>query len=319
MHLVDVEVEDVVGALEEAVLGHHGADLAHLVEEQRRAPVLDEELVPLGVREDVAAEAEHLLERLRSSGVASSCEYSLGDAVALGEQPVLRAVEARARADLRDVAGDRGEREPQVVDPGAVVVVEAVAGRHEEPRVLARLELGDPGAPASLCPRVRRAPRRGVRPSANEPSTPCSSADRGERLELVVGAEHRRVVARDHLRHHLHAHVREGLLAELEERQVRAVREQQQLEVQLVELVVEPDAAVVGRHQAEVRAELVVVQQLLLVLELGQARHLERRELLDPPCRPRPASGRRACPSCRSRSRCAAGRRRAASRSRPGR
>ena len=70
-------------------------------------------------------------------------------------------------------------------------------------------------------------------------------------------------------------------LAELEEGQVRAVGEQQQLEVQLVELVVEPDAVVVGGHQPEVRAELVVVQQLLLVLDRGQLRHLERGELRD--------------------------------------
>ena len=51
--------------------------------------------------------------------------------------------------------------------------------------------------------------------------------------------------------------------------------------MQLVELVVEPDAVVVGRHQPEVRAELVVVQQLLLVLERRELRHLERRELRD--------------------------------------
>ena len=51
--------------------------------------------------------------------------------------------------------------------------------------------------------------------------------------------------------------------------------------MQLVQLVVEADAVVVGRHQPEVRAEPVIVQQFLLVLELGQARHLERRQLLD--------------------------------------
>ena len=38
---------------------------------------------------------------------------------------------------------------------------------------------------------------------------------------------------------------------------------------------------VVGRHQPEVRAEPVIVQQFLLVLDLGQARHLQRRQLLD--------------------------------------
>ena len=103
----------------------------------------------------------------------------------------------------------------------------------------------------------------------------------GERLQLVVGAHHRRVVAGDHLRHRLQSHVRERALAELEEGQVGAVGEQQQLEVQLVELVVEVDRPVVGRHQPVVRAEPVVVDQLLLVLELGQPGDLERRQLLD--------------------------------------
>ena len=145
VHLVDVEVEDVVGALEEAVLGHDRADLAHLVEEQRRAPVLDEELVPLGVREDVAAEAEHLLERLPLLVGAEQLRVLGRDPVALGQQPLLGPVEARARVDLRDVARDRRERQAEVVDPRAMVVVEAVARRHEEPRVLARLEVRDPG------------------------------------------------------------------------------------------------------------------------------------------------------------------------------
>ena len=134
--------------------------------------------------------------------------------------------------------------------------------------------------PASLAP-SSASTSSGVRPSTNDAVDAELERRRGERLQLVVGPEHRRVVARDHLRHHLHPHVRERLLAELEERQVRAVGEQQQLEVQLVQLVVEPEAAVVRGHQPEVRAELVVVQQLLLVLELGEVRHLERRELLD--------------------------------------
>ena len=154
MHLVDVEVEDVVGALEEAVLGHHGADLAHLVEEQRGAPVLDEELVALGVREDVTAEAEHLVERTSAPRRSEQLRVLGRDPVALGEQPLLRPVEARARADLRDVAGDRRERQPEVVGPRAMVVVEAVAGRHEEPRVLARLEVGDPGAALVALPEL---------------------------------------------------------------------------------------------------------------------------------------------------------------------
>ena len=66
-----------------------------------------------------------------------------------------------------------------------------------------------------------------------------------ERLQLVVGPEHGRVVAGDHLRHRLHAHVGERALAELEERQVGAVGEQEQLEVELVELVVELQRPVV--------------------------------------------------------------------------
>ena len=85
----------------------------------------------------------------RSSSEREQLRVLGRDPVALGQQPLLRPVEARARVDLRDVAGDRRERQAEVVDPRAVVVVEAVARRHEEPRVLARLEIGDPG-PAAL-------------------------------------------------------------------------------------------------------------------------------------------------------------------------
>ena len=162
-----------------------------------------------------------------------------------------------------------------------MVVVEAVAGRHHEPRVLARLEVGDPRAAGLARPQLLEDLLR--RPSLGERAVDAElDRLRGERLQLVVGAHHRRVEAGDHLRHRLQPHVGERALAELEERQVRAVGEQQQLEVQLVELVVEVDRPVVGRHQPVVRAELVVVDQLLLVLELGQPRDLERRQLRDP-------------------------------------
>ena len=62
VHLVDVEEEDVVRLLEETLVDEDLADLAHLVEEERGAPVLDEELVPFRVGKDVAAEPEHLVE-----------------------------------------------------------------------------------------------------------------------------------------------------------------------------------------------------------------------------------------------------------------
>ena len=145
---------------------------------------------------------------LRSSGVASSCDVLGGDAVALGEQPLLRPVEARALVDLRDVARDRREREPQVIDPRAMVVVEAVARRHEEPRVLARLELGDPGFPGVAL--LELGQHLGGCPAIGERGVDALRDRRTrKRLELVVGTEHRRVVARDHLRHHLRPHVGE--------------------------------------------------------------------------------------------------------------
>ena len=161
------------------------------------------------------------------------------------------------------------------------MVVEAVACRHVEPRVLTGLEVGEPRAARVARAQVGHDLLVGA--AVYERSVHATVERRaGERLQLVVGTEHRRVVAADHLRHRLHAHVGEDLATELEERQVGAVGEQEQLEVQLVQLVVELEAAVVGPHQAVVRAEALLVNRLVLVFDLGQARDLERAELFDP-------------------------------------
>ena len=161
-----------------------------------------------------------------------------------------------------------------------MVVVEAVAGRHVEPRVLAGLEVREP-RPAGVT-RVQFRDDLLVRAAVDEGSVDAAvERCARERLQLVVGPEHRRVVAADHLRHRLHAHVGEDLVAELEERQVGAVGQQQQLEVQLVQLVVQLQAAIVRPHQAVVRPEQLLVDRLVLVLELRQARNDQRRQLRD--------------------------------------
>ena len=125
-----------------------------------------------------------------------------------------------------------------------MVVVEAVACRHVEPGVTPRFELGDPLAAVLRLAELGEDVLVGapVCEGAVDALVECRS---GERLQLVVGPEHGRVVAGDHLGHRLRAHVGESALTELEEGQVGAIREQEQLEVELVQLVVELQRAVV--------------------------------------------------------------------------
>ena len=123
------------GSAKKPLPGQDCADLADRVEEQGSAPVLDEELVALRVREHVAAEPDHLLNCVRSSSLDRS-SHTRRDPLALGEHPRAGPVELPPVMQLRDVARDRGERQARVVRPRAMVVVEAVAGRHDEPGML---------------------------------------------------------------------------------------------------------------------------------------------------------------------------------------
>src|SRR5690606_18994371 len=129
---------------EEAVLSQQRAELPDLVEEQVGVPVLAVELVPLDVWEHPVGEADHLIVgRLVLLGVEQLAVVG-DELVALADELLGRPLDVRAGADLLDVAGERSKRHREIVVPTAVIVIEAVAARHVEPRVAAGLELLEP-------------------------------------------------------------------------------------------------------------------------------------------------------------------------------
>ena len=83
----------------------------------------------------------------------------------------------------------------------------------------------------------------GVRPSTNAASTPGVEREPREALELGVRLEQEHVDAGDHLRDVLVGDVGQRALAEAGERRVRAVAEQQELEVVLPHQLDAPHAA----------------------------------------------------------------------------
>ena len=127
------------------------AELAQLVPPARQEPVVAVELVLLDVREDRAREAEQLVERLAGLLVEQRAVL-LGEPVALARDLLGRAARPRSPAfSARMWPIDGGVRDARVVVPAAVEVVEPVADRHVEPRVLDPLELLEPGA-AGIAP-----------------------------------------------------------------------------------------------------------------------------------------------------------------------
>ena len=98
----------------------------------------------------------------------------------------------------------------------------------------------------------------------------------------MSGRNRSHVQPRDHLGDVLVGDVRQVRLAELGEGDVRAVAEQQELEVVLPHEVGEPQDPAVGVEDGAV-ARLLVSERDLVGLELVELRHLERLELRDQP------------------------------------
>ena len=101
-----------------------------------------------------------------------------------------------------------------------------------------------------------------------------------EPAQLLVGPEEEHVEAGDHLRDVLVGDVRQVRLAELGEGHVRAVAEQQELEVVLPHHVEEPQRVAVRLDHGAV-ARLVVLERDGVGLVLAELRNLELAELGD--------------------------------------
>ena len=195
------------------------AELAHLVPEDRVVPVLDVEVVALDVREDRPRQPEVLIERRSRLVVGQQRSVLVGDPVALGADRGERAGDVLARlraARCRPPMIASGTR--RVVDPRAVVVVEAVAVRVVEPRRLHGVPVREPLArPPSVSATAPRGAGLVARGGQHRVGHAELERPRGQPLELVVGPEQHDVDPRDHLRDRLVGDVREALLAELVE------------------------------------------------------------------------------------------------------
>ena len=243
-------------SVQEAVAREQRAELAHLVPEDRVVPVLDVEVVALDVREHRPREAEVLVERAPASSSGAASRYSAVMRSRSARHRVERPVDVLAGLQALDVVRGCRERDGGIVDPGAVVVVEAVAVRVVEPRRLGRLPVGRAtAAPASLAASGDCAARPRPRPPRRRRRSPSSIGALGEALELLVGPEEDDVDAGDHLRDRLVGDVGEALLAELVEDEVGGVAEVEELEVVLPDPVDALEQAVVRDEQRVARAD----------------------------------------------------------------
>ena len=135
------ELEDVLAVLQEPVRGEQVAEVADLVPPAGQEPVVAEELVLLDVGEDRPREraarrspcASRRRAARRTRSRAARAPWRCGP----------RAIDVLPGAERADVPIS-GVRDRGVVEPAAVVVVEAVARGHVEPRVLDLLQLREP-------------------------------------------------------------------------------------------------------------------------------------------------------------------------------
>ena len=276
--LVARELEDVLGVGEEAVRREQRAEFADLVEEARLEPVLAEELVLLDVGEDCSRQPEQLVEGPRACSSSRAPYSSARRLRSAASCSVGRSVSRpSASASMCPRIAEKGIE--RVVEPGAVVVVQAVSGAHVEPGVLHRLERLQPAAPrlaaAELLDRSRPASARSrSRVDAGLARQPRQVA------QLGVGPN-----SGTSMPETIWAMCWSGIsgrraLAEVGEREVRAVAEQQELEVVLPHLLVHPQRPVVGVEHAD-EPGVAVLEGDGVVLVGVERRHLERVDLGD--------------------------------------
>ncbi len=233
----------------------------------------------LDVGEHRARELQELVERL-ACVLVEERTVLLGETVALTLDRRGRALDLLACLQRSQIAADRRVGDARVVEPAPVVVRETVARRHVEPRILRLLELGEPGASGVGLPELIL--DLGRRPLLAECCVdPCLERQPSQPAQLGVGPEQKDVDAGDHLRDVLVRDVGKLRLAELRERRVRAVAEQQELEVVLPHQVAHPDRPAVGIEDLVERGVAIVAERHLVRLVLGKVRHLQGIEVGD--------------------------------------
>ena len=241
--------------------------------------MLDVEVVVLDERVDGPSQRQALGERL-AQVVGEQRAVFLGDPLALREHGVVRARDVLAGLEAPDIRADGADRQPGVVDPGALIVVEAVPVREAEPRVLRRVEVGQPAGPG-LAPGQSGTERLLVGCALDGSGHAELDRQAGESLELLVRPQDEQVDRRHHLRDRLVRDVRKRLPADLVEDEVGPVSEGEELEVVLPHAVVSFEQAVPGDEQEVGRADRASLGDDGLVLERRQLRHDQGLELAD--------------------------------------
>ncbi len=271
----------------------------------------------LDIGEDHPREPEQLVEALARLLVEQRAVL-LGEPIALALDLLGRPLDLLAVRDCLHVPDERRIRDARVVEPAPVVVVEPVAGRHVEPRVLHLLELLEPRL-AGVALRqlvvdlLWRAPLDECR------AHPGVDGETGEALELGIRDEEQHVDAGDHLGDVLVGDVGEDALAEVGERRVGPVAEEEELAVVLpCEVAVAQQAPVCVEHLDVPRVAIVRrTRPRRARTRRAQGRESQRDRRSAPPSSA--STSRTARPSARSSSRRGAGRTRRARRSWRGR
>ena len=233
----------------------------------------------LDVGEDHPREPEQLVEALARLLVEQR-PVLLGEPVALALDLLGRPLDLLAVGDRPHVPDERRVRDARVVEPAPVVVVEPVARRHVEPRVLHLLELLEPCLPGVAlrqlvvdllwrAPLDERRAHAGVDGETREP------------LELGIRHEEQHVDAGDHLGDVLVGDVREDALAEVGERRVGSVSEEEELAVVLPREVAAAQQAPVRVEHLDVPRVAIVLEHDLVRLVLAELRDANRSELGD--------------------------------------
>ena len=213
LQLVVRQMEHVLGVAEKAVGCQQCTELADLVEEQIRVPVLAIKFVPLDVGKHPVRQRDHLIVGRAILVRGQQLAVVLDQLLALGQQLLDRTLQGFTGLHPLDVVRQARERHRQIIVPRAVIVIETIADIDVEPGVARDLELCSHASRAHRRCHVRSAVHRNCLPKcASTPSSHARSVRR--RPQLIIGPKNLRLDARHHPRDRLIGDLREGLLAE---------------------------------------------------------------------------------------------------------
>ncbi len=268
LQLVVRELEDILGAGKETVRRQKRPELANLVEEEIRVPMLAVELVTFDIGKHAVRQRDHLVVGRAILIRTQQFPIALDEFLPLGLQPFDRPLQGISGLHPLDIFGQAGKRHRQIVVPGAVIVIKPVAYIDVEPRMSRDLEL--------LEPRLSRRP--GLFEGRDDVIGRHVLLELGVHAELhgatrqapqlIVGPEDLRFHPGHHASDSLIGDLGKGLLAEGEECKVGAVAEQEEFEVVMPHPEVPFEGLLVRVEQVVIRGNPAPRMNVLERLEL---------------------------------------------------